>query len=399
MRTLPRFLPLVALLLFSLLFLGATCGVRLGVVVPLGPYPHHPPGTVDSGLDVFWDPLSPYGDWVWLDAYGWVWTPHGLEPGWLPYTHGHWVYTSFGWTWVSDYPWGWAPFHYGRWTHEPLYGWAWVPGDVWGPAWVAWRMGDGWIGWAPLPPRVGWRVGIGLDLGGVDLDIGDVGLGTFWWSFVGTERFADRRLHDHLAPHPRNEHLLRRTHDVTRFEPGDRGAVERGLPVEPIERATGRPVPRYQIEDLPQPPERAVGEDGRRSLPVFRPEVPASPPPERQRRERPPAPPAPARDQRQVDREQQRERRDLDAWEQRERQRLETEQRRERERPPAGVSAPELKERQDQERRDLDRDVQRERDTRAKRWEREKQPEQKPARPPKKQARPPEKPPKPPNPA
>src|SRR5207253_11242825 len=42
-------------------------------------------------------------------------------------------------------------FHYGRWALLPA-GWAWVPGTVWGPAWVDWFWGDGFIGWAPLAP-------------------------------------------------------------------------------------------------------------------------------------------------------------------------------------------------------------------------------------------------------
>jgi hypothetical protein len=85
------------------------------------------------------------------------------------------VLTEFGWTWVSDYSWGWAPFHYGRWIVIVGHGWCWVPGTIWGPAWVAWRAGDGFVGWAPLPPRgvsvavtygghSGWRFSRAADL-------------------------------------------------------------------------------------------------------------------------------------------------------------------------------------------------------------------------------------------
>jgi hypothetical protein len=28
-----------------------------------------------------------------------------------------------------------------------------VPGIEWAPAWVSWRVGGGYVGWAPLPPR------------------------------------------------------------------------------------------------------------------------------------------------------------------------------------------------------------------------------------------------------
>jgi len=43
-------------------------------------------------------------------------------------------------------------FTYGRWALSPVFGWVWVPGDVWGPAWVDWFSGDGFVGWAPLSP-------------------------------------------------------------------------------------------------------------------------------------------------------------------------------------------------------------------------------------------------------
>ena len=73
--------------------------------------------------------------------------------GFSPYaTGGHFALTEYGWTWVSDWNWGWAPFHYGRWITRAGR-WSWVPGSMWGPAWVSWRSGGGYVGWSPLPPR------------------------------------------------------------------------------------------------------------------------------------------------------------------------------------------------------------------------------------------------------
>ena len=115
----------------------------------------------DDGYDPqaytdFQDDLAPYGNWIDDGTYGRVWQPEGSLVGaeFTPYyTGGHWALTEFGWTWVSDFSWGWAPFHYGRWIVVSGYGWCWVPGSIWGPAWVAWRAGDGYVGWAALPPR------------------------------------------------------------------------------------------------------------------------------------------------------------------------------------------------------------------------------------------------------
>jgi hypothetical protein len=105
-------------------------------------------------FQVFYDQLSPYGEWVNYPNWGYVWIPDA-GADFVPYsTQGHWILTDDGWAWMSDYSWGWAPFHYGRWDYDQYYGWFWVPGNEWGPAWVSWRRADGYYGWAPLEPGI-----------------------------------------------------------------------------------------------------------------------------------------------------------------------------------------------------------------------------------------------------
>jgi hypothetical protein len=105
-------------------------------------------------FQVFYDELSPYGEWVNYPNLGYVWIPDA-GPDFTPYsTQGHWIFTNYGWTWVSDYIWGWAPFHYGRWDYDNYYGWLWVPDSEWGPAWVTWRRASGYYGWAPMRPGI-----------------------------------------------------------------------------------------------------------------------------------------------------------------------------------------------------------------------------------------------------
>jgi hypothetical protein len=94
--------------------------------------------------------LDPHGDWVDDATYGHVWRPR-VTVGWAPYVNGYWGWGSHGWTWISYDPFGWT-FHYGRWALAPAYGWVWCPGSVWGPAWVTWYWGNGYVGWAPLSP-------------------------------------------------------------------------------------------------------------------------------------------------------------------------------------------------------------------------------------------------------
>ena len=104
-------------------------------------------------FQTFYDQLGDQGTWMQTDNYGYVFQPNITDPDWAPYTQGHWVNTDAGWTWVSNEPWGWATYHYGRWANIEGTGWVWVPGYRWAPAWVSWRYGGGYAGWAPLPPE------------------------------------------------------------------------------------------------------------------------------------------------------------------------------------------------------------------------------------------------------
>jgi Family of unknown function (DUF6600) len=101
----------------------------------------------------FETPLAAQGTWVEVGSYGRCWRPAHVAVGWRPYGRGEWVWTDCGWYWQSDEPWGWACYHYGWWAYQPGVGWVWVPGVEWAPAWVSWRVGGGYIGWAPLPPQ------------------------------------------------------------------------------------------------------------------------------------------------------------------------------------------------------------------------------------------------------
>ncbi len=101
----------------------------------------------------FHSPLASHGTWIEVGSYGRCWRPASVAVEWRPYCDGHWVWTDCGWYWASDEPWAWACYHYGSWAYESGYGWIWVPGVEWAPAWVSWRFGGGYCGWAPLGPR------------------------------------------------------------------------------------------------------------------------------------------------------------------------------------------------------------------------------------------------------
>jgi DNA segregation ATPase FtsK/SpoIIIE-like protein len=227
------------------------------------------------GVNFFYDDLAPHGHWFQMENYGWVWTPRHVAATWRPYTMGHWAYSDdYGWTWVSNEDFGWATYHYGRWFFDADYGWVWVPGDQWAPAWVSWRSGGGYVGWAPMSPDYDWqrgRYGGGLGLGYA---------APTQYVFVSEPNFADPVVYRHIVPWDRDDQVVRVTRDVTRYQTfGDR-IVNRAVPVRDVERAAGRAVPRYRVEAVQAGPRRPVVQGN--TVRIFRPtrqQIAQAPPP------------------------------------------------------------------------------------------------------------------------
>ena len=173
-------------------------------------------------FQTFYNALGGEGTWIQTSDYGYVWQPQIQDPNWAPYTDGHWVYTDDGWTWVSDEPWGWATYHYGRWANLDGEGWCWVPGYTWAPAWVSWRYGDGYCGWAPLPPDS--MIGIDYDGGETDLGLGFhiggdcdgyYGIGAGWYTFLPIAYLGDPDYRGYYVNRYNNYRLINRTTNVT----------------------------------------------------------------------------------------------------------------------------------------------------------------------------------------
>jgi hypothetical protein len=191
----------------------------------------------------FYDELSPYGAWVYTPEYGDVWIPDA-EEGFRPYgTNGHWVLTEYGNTWVSDYPWGWATFHYGRWRFDDYYGWMWVPGNEWGPAWVNWRQGGGYYGWAPLDPGISLNISIGNSYRAPD----------DYWIYAPETYINSPRVYDYYVPRRQVVNIVNRTTIINNTVVIDNRRYIGGPRVADIQRATRRAPRVYRISDARRP--------------------------------------------------------------------------------------------------------------------------------------------------
>lgn len=164
-------------------------------------------GDEEVSYQKFYDELSPYGQWVQHPSNGYVWVPDA-DDNFRPYaTNGHWVYTDdYEWMWVSDYDWGWAPFHYGRWDQDQYLGWYWVPGYEWSPAWVAWRDGGDYYGWAPLRPGISINISIGAYNPPYD-----------FWSFAPRRYINHNRIYDYYYDRRQNITIINHTTIINNY--------------------------------------------------------------------------------------------------------------------------------------------------------------------------------------
>jgi hypothetical protein len=213
----------------------------------------------------FYQELSPYGRWILGEDSQWYWQPTVAitDHNWRPYwDKGRWVYTDHGWYWASDYSWGWAAFHYGRWHMHPHHGWVWLPDRVWGPAWVTWRTGGEYCGWAPLPPGAVYdSVGAHFVFQGKAVGLGfDFGLGWNHFSYCYVRDMGESlRVRVHKEAELRT--LFTRTtivnhYSVNRVVVGGESRIQvvnHGIDMARVNLAKGHPIEVLKINDLQTP--------------------------------------------------------------------------------------------------------------------------------------------------
>ncbi|MCX7803641.1 MAG: hypothetical protein N3A38_00490 [Planctomycetota bacterium] len=231
-------------------------------------------------VSFFYESLLPYGSWVRVPCYGWVWQPTVVvaDPFWRPYCHrGRWIWTDHGWYWRSYYPWGWAAFHYGRWVWLPTYRWVWVPGTVWAPAWVHWRCSATHFGWAPLPPEADFCVDIGFSFRGSRVS-GDFhfGLTERHYTFVPRARFLEVDVAPVVVPQTQVVNIYNSTTIINNtYVYRNKTVVHTGIPKDEVAREIKRKIETVRIAEHEAKPGsfiRPETDEGDR-IKVFRPAV------------------------------------------------------------------------------------------------------------------------------
>ena len=211
--------------------------------------PALPQARADVSVDFFYDNISG-GNWIDVEGYGYGWQPDVAvsDPNWRPYADGYWAYTDVGWTWVSYEDFGWATYHYGRWANMADYGWVWFPGSdlEWGPAWVSWRIGGDYVGWAPLPPRGPGIVYEGRPIGGrVDIEFD---IGPLYYNFIDVRFIGEPVLRDRIFAPSQNITYINNTVNVTNITVQNNVVYNYGPDYNTLASYSSRPIQRLQLE-------------------------------------------------------------------------------------------------------------------------------------------------------
>ncbi len=233
----------------------------------------------------FYRRLDPYGDWMETSNYGYVFQPRqaAQSRSWRPYTDGHWVYTDAGWTWISAEKFGWATYHYGRWIRLREVGWVWVPGEQWAPAWVSWRKGNDYVGWAPLPPDAHFDRQTGIHNWADNY----YDIGPEQYAFVPAKEFGGALSIQVIVPTERNVTIINQTTNVTNITYHNSVVVDRGPSYDDLRARSRHPIERLRLERTQNfNEERPVirGEVVAMPAPDFRPAQPGARPQRVQRK-------------------------------------------------------------------------------------------------------------------
>ncbi len=200
----------------------------------------------EVSIDFFYNNLNG-GSWIEVGNYGYCWQPDVAvsDPLWRPYSDGYWAYTDLGWTWVSYEDYGWATYHYGRWVRLADYGWVWRPGYEWGPAWVSWRFGGGYCGWAPLPPETEFVYESRPLTGHIDVEFD---IGPAYYNFVDVRYIGEPVLRSRIVDVNQNVTYINQTVNVTNITYKNKTVYNYGPDLNVVNQYSSRPIQKLKLE-------------------------------------------------------------------------------------------------------------------------------------------------------
>jgi len=252
--------------MLALAGVSATAQVSPGVGVSLSPT------GASISFDFFFSSLGPYGEWVAVDNSVYAWRPVNVGGTWRPYYNGRWAWTDYGWYWASEEPWAWATYHYGRWYYDDYYGWMWMPGYDWAPAWVEWRIGGDYCGWAPLGPYALFSASWGIYYARPWMTPYS------YWCFAPCGYMGNDDLYHHVYRTEDNARIIGRTRSVGSVRSDGGRIVTRGPEREYIERRGNLRVPRADLVDVESRDGQRIVRNGEHErIEVFRPRIAETP--------------------------------------------------------------------------------------------------------------------------
>ncbi|HEY6952413.1 MAG TPA: DUF6600 domain-containing protein [Bacteroidota bacterium] len=228
--------------------------------------PSIPQEDAPEAVNLFYADLTPYGEWIQFEPGMYAWHPLAVDPGWRPYMRGRWVWSDYGWYWVTAEPFGWATYHYGRWYLDDFYGWIWIPDTIWGPAWVEWRYNDDYVGWAPLPPYARFHVTVGIRF--TERWVAP----PVYWSFIAYNHFGVNHPYRDYVNESYTRRLISTTRSAGRYEVDQNRIINRGVSRTMIEGHIPNRLETAQVtETRDRGIERITRDGGSERVEIYRP--------------------------------------------------------------------------------------------------------------------------------
>jgi len=142
-----------------------------------------------------------------------------------------------------------------------------VPHTQWAPAWVSWRQGAGYVGWAPLPPSAR------IDARGI-VEVHETAIAPRAFVFVSEQRLLEPVRHTTVIVN--NTTVINQTVNITKVQVVNKTVINEGPRPEIIERKSGRKIEAVPVRELRRKEETEVA-TRRRNIPPTHAETVQSP--------------------------------------------------------------------------------------------------------------------------